>query len=203
MKELLKTAKDFKIIPNNFKSSACLNLLSVQDNFFEAELVLFDDKELSDYNPNSTVEIFGVNSVGLVYFETKIISKNGKVLTLEMTSDYSVIQRREYSRVGLNQGKVVFKDMPENFVVDVCDISAGGIKFITNQPLDIDKHYEISIFLSNNMKIDCKLQIIRLAEEDKKYIVSGKFVDLDNSDRIILVQYAFRIKIEEQSKENE
>ena len=86
-----------------------------------------------------------VNSVGLVYFETKIISRDKDIIEIATTQDYSIIQRREYSRVNLKQGNVVFKDMPNDVVQDISDISAGGIKLTTSQPLDIDKDYDIEI----------------------------------------------------------
>ncbi len=203
MQEVIKNVKDFKIIPNNFKSSATFELLDVNEKTFSAQLNLVDDKEIADYTIGSIVEIFGVNNVGLVYFETRILDKVDTKITLEMTQDYSVIQRREYSRVELNQGSIIFKDKADDFVVNVCDISAGGIKLITKEPLEIDKHYEILISLSNNMKIECALAPIRVSEEDGKFVTSGKFVDLDNADRIVLVQYAFKVKIEEQNKEND
>lgn len=207
MKDLINTIKDFKIIPNNFKSSGVFNLLSSNEETLLAQLILIDEKELDDYTVGSTVEVFGVNDVGLVYFETKILNKDGKNITLATTNDFSIIQRREYSRVGLNQGKIVFNDMASDFVQSVEDISAGGIKFVANSPLELDRHYSIEITLSNNMKIDCSLQPIRIKEQsenDKKtFLISGKFTDLENVDRIVLVQYAFKIKMEEQNKENE
>lgn len=207
MKELLQSANDFKIIPNNFKSSGAFELISADDNEIKAKLVLLDKRELEDYKPGDNVEIFGVNNVGLVYFETKILSREDYLITFAATRDYSLIQRREYSRVGLNQGKVIFKDMAPDFVLHVEDISAGGIKFTSAQPLEPDKNYAIEIELSNNMKIECALQPIRITEvekDDKKtYVISGKFTDLENVDRIVLVQYAFKIKMEEQNKEND
>ena len=109
MQEVIKNVKDFKIIPNNFKSSATFNLLEVNEKSFCAELNLIDEKEISDYSIGSVVEIFGVNNIGLVYFETRILDKENNKITLEMTQDYSVIQRREYSRVELNQGNIIFK----------------------------------------------------------------------------------------------
>ena len=206
MKELLKSTNDFKIIPNNFKSSGTFKVINIDDNEIKAELILDNAEELKDYNSDENVEVFGVNKVGLVYFETKITSKEGNIITLAATNDYSIIQRREYSRVGLTQGKVIFKDIAPDIVLNVEDISAGGIKIICSQPLEIDKQYSIEILLSNNMKIECSLQPVRISEtqnEDKKtYIISGKFVDLENVDRIVLVQYAFKIKMEEQNKEN-
>ena len=206
MKELLNSTNDFKIIPNNFKSSGAFKLIDANDNEIKAELILGNQEELNDYNAQENVEIFGVNKVGLVYFETKIISRDNNIITLAATNDYSLIQRREYSRVQLNQGKVIFKDMAPDIVIHVEDISAGCIKLISSQTLEIDNQYSIEILLSNNMKIECSLQPVRISEtkfEDKKaYAISGKFIDLENVDRIVLVQYAFKIKMEEQNKEN-
>lgn len=199
MREVLETAKDFKIIPNNFTSSGEFEVLSADENEIKIKLNLPKEANIEDYKPGSTVEIFGVNNVGLVYFETVVINKEGYNLTLASSDDYSVIQRREYSRVNLEQGKLVFKDMASDFVIKVEDISAGGIKFVCSGNLEIDKYYDIEITLSNNMKIDCSLQPIRISEKNGKYTVSGKFVNIENVDRIVLVQYAFKIKMEEQN----
>lgn len=205
MKELINSAKDFKIIPNNFKSSGAFDILEIKDNEIVAELVLIDDKELNDYAINSNVEVFGVNNLGLIYFETKIIDRVDKKITLALTPDYSIIQRREYSRVGLNQGTITFKDIAPSIVLNIDDISAGGIKFISSEPLELDKYYDIEIKLTNNMKIECALSPIRVIptkyQEKDVYTISGKFIDLENADRIVLVQYAFKIKMEEQNKE--
>lgn len=207
MKELLQNTNDFKIIPNNFKSSGEFKIVKIDNEEIEAKLILLDESELADYAVNSNVEIFGVNPLGLIYFETTILKKDGYNITFAISPDYSLIQRREYSRVGLNQGKVIFKDIAPDSIVKIEDISAGGIKLTLNQPLEIDKYYDIEIQLSNNMKIECALSPIRIKEienEGKKtYSISGKFVNLENTDRIVLVQYAFKIKMEEQNKENE
>ncbi len=205
MKELINSAKDFKIIPNNFKSSGAFDILEIKDNEIVAELILIDDKELNDYAINSNVEVFGVNNLGLIYFETKILDRVDKKITLALTPDYSIIQRREYSRVGLNQGTITFKDIAPSIVLNIDDISAGGIKFISSEPLELDKYYDIEIKLTNNMKIECALSPIRVIptkyQEKDAYTISGKFIDLENADRIVLVQYAFKIKMEEQNKE--
>ena len=206
MKELLKNAKDFKIVPNNFKSCASFEIIKINDYDFEAKLSSIGEDELSDYNIGSNVEIFSVNNLGLIYFETKIIDREGYNIKLAIVQDFSIIQRREYSRVGLSQGKIIFNDLSNDFLISIEDISAGGIKFISSSTLDFDKKYSIVIELSANMKIECKLQPTRIQEvnfENKKaYSISGRFIDLENADRIILVQYAFKIKMEQQNKEN-
>lgn len=206
MKELLQNSKDFKIIPANFKSSGEFNIISIENDEIKAALNLLDENELADYTVNSNVEVFGVNPLGLIYFESTILEKNGFNITLSISQDFSIIQRREYSRVNLNQGKVTFKDIPNDIILEIEDISAGGLKLITSQALEIDKYYDIEIMLSNNMKIECSLAPIRIKEIEsnnkKTYLTSGKFVNLENADRIVLVQYAFKIKMEEQNKED-
>ena len=203
MKDLIESVKDFKIIPANFKSAGAFELINTDNDKIKAKLVLIDEAELNDYKVNSSVEVFGVNNVGLVYFETKIISRDKNIIELALTQDYSIIQRREYSRVNLKQGKIEFKDLAQDIVKDVLDISAGGIRLVLAQSLDTDKIYDIEIQLSNNMRIECSLKPIRVQENDNKtFTISGKFVNLENMDRIVLVQYAFKIKMEEQNKEN-
>ncbi|MBQ7287746.1 MAG: PilZ domain-containing protein [Candidatus Gastranaerophilales bacterium] len=206
MNNILEAIKDVKIIPNNFKSSGELEIIKVEDEKIFAKLILLEDSEVQDYPVGSNVEVFGVNSVGLIYFETKIIDKNDLNIVLAQTEEYSIIQRREYSRVSLNSGKVYFKDNAPDFVQQVKNISAGGVKLIVNSALDFDKKYDIQIELSNNMKIDCTFQPIRIEKSTEcpdKFLVSGKFSYIENSDRITLVQYAFKVKMEEQSKKDE
>lgn len=207
MNTLIKSVKDFKIIPHNFKSSGEFELLEVKDDKIKIKLILLDESELNDYSANSDVEVFGVNNVGLIYFETKILDIDGFIAHLALTNDYSIIQRREYSRVSLENGKIIFNDLPDDFISNVEDISAGGVKLTTNFLLEIDKTYSIEVQLSNNMKISCDLKPIRINEIEKdgtkKYVISGKFVNLENMDRIVLVQYAFKIKMEEQSKSSD
>lgn len=209
MNTLIKSVKDFKIIPNNFNSSGEFELLEVDEDKIKVKLILLDESELEDYKIGSDVEVFGVNAIGLIYFETKIldIEKDKFIAYLALTSDYSIIQRREYSRVNLENGNIIFNDLPDGLVKSVEDISAGGVKFSATSALEIDKTYSILIQLSNNMKIECDLKPIRINETVKdgvkQYTISGKFVNLENMDRIVLVQYAFKIKMEEQSKSSD
>ena len=201
MKELIKSVKDFKIIPHNFKSSCSFKLMDVSENTIKIKLIPEEECELSDYKKDSNVEIFGTTDLGLLYFETKIMSKENDILEVLLTQDYSLIQRREYSRVSMRQGSVEFKDLSPDLIKKVLDISAGGIKLALSESLDIDKFYDIKITLSNNMKIDCSLKPIKITKDNDNYILSAKFVNLENMDRIILVQYAFKIKMEDQNKE--
>ncbi len=202
MEKILASTKDFKIIPENFKSSGELKILNINEDTIEAKLILDSTQSLSDYSQGANIEVFGVNDLGLIYFETKILAIDGDTISIKTVPDYSIIQRREYSRVVLDKGYIKFKDLSQDIVEKMEDISAGGLKFISKQYLEPEKQYKIEFSLSNNMHINCSFQPIRVEKtSDEHYIISGKFVDLENLDRVVLVQYAFKIKMEEQNKE--
>ena len=151
MKDLLNKTSDFKIIPSNFKSAGMFDVIEIQDDFIKGEVVLLDDSELDDYKLDSDVEVFGVNDIGLVYFETKILEKEGNIIKLSNVDDYSIIQRREYTRVNMPLLKMTFKDIEQDCLIKIDDISAGGIKLTLNRALEIEKFYDIELILSNNM----------------------------------------------------
>ena len=138
----------------------------------------------------------------MIYFETKIIKREDNVVYIKTVNDYSIIQRREYSRVLLKKGTVNFVDLAEDAVVSIDDISAGGMKFLSKENLTLEKQYKIEICLSNNMNINCAFQPVRINKIGNNFSISGKFVDLENLDRVVLVQYAFKIKMEEQNKDS-
>lgn len=203
MRELLNKTRDFKIIPPNFKSSGLFDVIEISENEITGKVVLIDYNELDDYKTDSYVELFGVNDLGLIYFETKILSKNDNIIKISYPIDYSIIQRREYTRVNASQVEIAFKDI-NNTILNLEDISAGGAKIITENEIQTGKNYDIEIVVSQNMKINCALCPIRVLEtkyQDKKaYVANVKFVNIESADRITLVQYAFKTKMEEQNK---
>lgn len=203
MEKILSVTKDFKIIPENFKNAGELRILEISEDIIKAKVILDKRQNIEDYSQGVNVEIFGANDLGLIYFETKIASRVDDVISFSTVSDYSIIQRREYSRVLLEKGNVNFTDLAENIVDKVIDISAGGLKIISNEKLELEKLYKIEIVLSNNMKINCNFKPVRIDKNnDDKYTISGKFADLENLDRIVLVQYAFKLKMEKQNKDS-
>lgn len=202
MKKILSVTKDFKIIPENFKNSGELEILEIVDDYIKARVLLEPKQNIEDYSEGVNVEVFGSNDLGLIYFETKIIKREDNVVYIKTVNDYSIIQRREYSRVLLKKGTVNFVDLAEDAVVSIDDISAGGMKFLSKENLTLEKQYKIEICLSNNMNINCAFQPVRINKIGNNFSISGKFVDLENLDRVVLVQYAFKIKMEEQNKDS-
>jgi len=89
----------------------------------------------------------------------------------------------------------------QTFKARTLDLSAGGMKIQTMENLDIEKEYRIVIRLSNEQEIKCKYQLIRVERgDDGKYTISGRFTQLTNIDKMILVQYCLQKEMENQNK---
>ncbi len=204
MHNIIKNGKDFRIIPEKFESSTICNIADSKDDSIEFILPIATENELGDYNKGDGVEIFGSNNEVLVYFVTEILDKNGKNITVKMPETYKNIQRREYSRVDF-KGELTFPDY-KDIVIRTDDISAGGLKFISNMPFEEHLEYNISIDLSNNLTIKCTIQPIRIQqinyEGKTAYSISGKFKTIESIDRIALVQYSFRSMTEAENMSN-
>lgn len=204
MQNVIKNGKDFRIIPEKFESSTICNIVDSTEETIGFNLPIASEIELCDYIKGDEVEIFGSNNDGLIYFTTKITDKDGANIKVQMPSSYKNIQRREYSRVDFH-GDLSFVDY-DNVVLKTEDISAGGLKFISNMPFEEHLEYNISIDLSNNLTIKCTIQPIRIQqinyEGKTAYSISGKFKTIESIDRIALVQYSFRSMTEAENMSN-
>ena len=197
MREVIEKTKDFKIVPEKFRSATTFDVKELKDDYFTIELKNIGDEELKDYNKGAEVEVFGLGSQGLVYFTAIIFEKDNYELKILYPDKYKDIQRREYSRV-MFQGKVELQDYDAK--ISPIDISAGGMKFNSDKDFEIDKMYNIVIKLENTPDIKCDFSVIRSEKVDGKYIVSGKFKNLESVDRVALIQYTFKVLVQAEAK---
>lgn len=204
MNKILENAKDFKIIPDKFVNATIFDIKKIEANNFIANLKELTEPQLSTYCAGNDVEIYGSSTDGLIYFTTKIVSKEGSELTLSLPSTHKNIQRREYSRITFN-GDIELLEQ-KDFITKTIDISAGGTKFNSNSELTIGKEYPALIKLTNHLEIKCDIQVIRVYKEnqnDADYTISARFKNIKSIDRIALVQYTFKAIIEEENKNND
>lgn len=205
MHEIIKKGHDFRIIPENFESATIFEVKNIEGDDIEIILSKATKEELEDYKKDTNVEIFGSGVEGLIFFESKVKECSGSTLKVAIPKHYKSIQRREYSRVKF-MGELDIEGQNDN-IISIEDISAGGMKLITKEPLEVAKNYKIKIKLINNMTIECLLHPIRIEEQQSAngttYAISGCYKDMASIDRIALVQYSFKILMETENKENE
>ena len=184
MQEIIKKGHDFRIIPENFESATIFEVKNINNDDIEIILNKATSKELEDYKKDTNVEIFGSGAEGLIFFESKVKECRGSTLIVAIPKHYKNIQRREYSRVKF-MGEFDIEGQNDN-IISIEDISAGGMKLITKEPLEVAKNYKVKIKLINNMTIECLLHPIRIEEQQNA-----------------LVQYSFKILMETENRENE
>src|SRR5699024_3629917 len=156
----LEDVKNLKIVPKKFESSTVFDIVEIKDDQVKIKMPLISEIELKDYNKGETVEMFGLNKTGLVYFTSEILNKENKELLIKYPNDIKQIQRRKYSRVPYD-GKLAVKGK-EKIKIKTEDISAGGLKFTADTPFMVGDEYEIKVELSNNLIVNCTMQPIRV-----------------------------------------
>lgn len=198
MKNIIKQAKSFKIIPEKFKSATIFEIKEYNDKDFTAILTKTNEIDFNDYKEGDAVEIFGLSNDGLIYFVSIIKSVKDNIVTLEYPEKHKNIQRREYPRVEF-KGKIEIKEFEGE--VTTKDISAGGVKFTVDKPLEIGKTYDVSMFLEENVKFDCSIEIVTLIPSNDKFDIRARFLNIESADRVSLIQYTFRLLMEAESKQ--
>ncbi len=202
MEELIKSARDFRIIPNNIEYSSICTVNDIEGGKLSLELDLAEEKIKENYVKDETVEVFGSTEEGLIYFKGKILAAEENKVILAIPTDFTKVQRREYSRIEFD-GEIELKEI--SIKTKPVDISAGGIKFISSENLIIGKSYKTTIKLKNNLDINCETVPIRTYQTEAtrgNFIICSKFKNLKSIDRVAIVQYTFKQLMELENKLN-
>ena len=196
MRELIKKEQLVTIVPQDFKNSNKGKVLEVSQEGFSMELKYKPEGLIQ----NHICEFYSMTDNGYLYFESYIQELENNVIKIANPVKHRFLQRRKYTRIkfvediDLVYGKETHK-------ARTLDLSAGGMKIQTSENLDIEKEYAVVIKLSNEQEVKCKYQLIRVERGDNgQYTISGRFVQISNIDKMILVQYCMQKEMEKQNK---
>lgn len=199
MRELIKDNQIVTIVPQDFKKTNKGKVLDVSSEGFRMEL---------KYKPeglmiNHICDFYSFTDNGYLYFESYIMNLENNVITIANPVKHRFLQRRKYTRIKfiedlvLTNGELLHK-------VRTLDLSAGGMKLRTDENIDMDKDYNVSIKLSDEQVINCKYQLIRVEKgNDGIYTISGRFTSLSNIDKMTLVQFCMKKDMENINKSGE
>lgn len=202
MSIVLNEVKNLKIVPENYESATTFEIKSTTDETVSIVMPNVTSAELEDYNKGDRVEAFGLGKSCLIYFVSSILERNDNELLIQSPEIIKEIQRRKYSRVPFN-GELKIKNFEGREILPI-DISAGGLRFLADKPLNLDMEYEVKVELVNNLVVECTIQPIRVEEVDSdngcKYSISARFKKIRSIDRIALMQYSLRLITELENK---
>lgn len=189
MRNQITENKDFYILSRNIDNATKCSVIDACEDCFHVKLY-----EKLKYEKDESVELFAMTDKGQLYFETVIKDISEDVLSIWFPISYKYLQRREYSRI-TSDIEIILDKSDSKLNAKIVDISAGGLKVITNEQLELKTGYNITINIENRC-IKCVFEPIRIESFKNTFISSGLFKKISNSDRITLVQYCFRKLIE-------
>ena len=196
MRELLEKDRKITVVPADFKCANKGTIVEVEPSYFTVEL---------EYEPQGMMrhnycEFYTQTSHGTLYFDSFPETIEGKKVKIATPAKHKFLQRRQYTRIkfvydlDLKCGDDVKK-------ITTLDISAGGMKFRTNDNINIEAEYSISLPLSEKQYIDCKFSPIRIEKnENGGYTISGRFGYHNNIDKMTLTQFCTKRSIEIKNK---
>ena len=196
MRELIKKDQLVTIIPQNYKEANNGRVLHVDLDGFRMELKYKPDGLII----NHICDFYSLTDNGYLYFESYIKNIENNVVTISTPVKHRFLQRRKFTRVKFLEEMQLVSDTISHEVRSL-DISAGGMKLQTKENIDIEKIYNVNIKLNNQQEIYGKYQIIRIEKKDNGYyILSGRFINLSNIDKMTLIQYCMKKDMENLQK---
>lgn len=202
---MLKKNQKIFVVPEDIKGSLSTVIKKSTTKTLEVEI---NKKDIKYYKKDAKIEMFTIVDAGMLYFKPTItdIVKEENLLKVEFDKkNYDLLQRREFTRVEFEKEFKLIDEEKEYSCLTI-DISAGGMKFVTEAPLTPVKDYIIEFSLDSGIPIRCFFKPIRVdALEEKetkskkskpKNLVSGRFIALKNIDKIAIVQFCFRKEME-------
>lgn len=196
MSELLEKEQVLSIVPQNFRNSNKGKIIDIQDKSFSLEVV---------HKPEGIVvqnlmEFYSSTKNGMLYFTSSAIEINDNILTVLIPRKHRFLQRRAFTRIKFVQD-IELKSTDKVYNAESIDLSSGGMKLISSDKLEIDAEYDLCINLSNTICIQCKYQPIKIEKnETDTYTLSGRFKNLENTDKMKIIQFCMRKNIEKANK---
>lgn len=195
MRELVVENQEVLIIPNDFKAVNKGVVKSVRAGDFTLEL---------NYEPkgilvNTYCEFYTQTPHGKLYFDSYAKEINGKTLIIASPAKHKFLQRRQYTRIKYIHDFTITCE-GKDFSVSTLDLSAGGMKLKTQNSLNIDSAYSVTIPISETVGVNCTFEPIRIEKSNEGYLVSGQFAYNSTHDKMMLCQYCAKRSVEIKNK---
>ena len=192
MRELIKKEQIVTIVPQDFKKTNKGRVLDVSMDGFRMELKYKPDGLIV----NHICDFYSYTDNGYLYFESYIQNLENNVITIANPVKHRFLQRRKFTRIKFIEDlELKYKDKVHK--IRTLDLSAGGMKIQTQDNINMDKEYDVTLKLSDEQEIKCRYQLIRMEKGDNGlYTISGRFTRLSNIDKMTLVQFCMKKDME-------
>ena len=195
MRELVVEGQEVLVIPSNYKEAVTGIVREVNASDFKLELT----KE-PNILVNTYCEFYTQTKHGKLYFDSFAKEIDGKTMIIASPAKHKFLQRRQYTRVKyINDFEMSYNN--NAYKISTLDISAGGMKLKTNEKIDIEGNYSVTIPVSDTKSLDCNFQPIRIEKaNDGGYTISGQFTYNSTHDKMVLTQFCAKRSYEIKNK---
>jgi c-di-GMP-binding flagellar brake protein YcgR len=196
MRELIEKDTKITVVPADFKCANKGTIIEVEPKYFTIELE-HDPKGIMRHN---YCEFYTQTSHGTLYFDSYAETIEGKTIKVANPAKHRFLQRRQYTRIKyVHELDLAFDEGSHK--ISTLDISAGGMKFKTNENVNIEKKYTVTLPLSEKQSVECIFSPIRIEKAERGgYVLSGRFEYHDGKDKMTLTQYCAKRSIEIRNK---
>lgn len=192
MNELLEKGQVLRVVPQNFKVSNKGKIIDIQNKSFSLDLFY----EPEGIVPRKLMEFYSQTKNGMLYFVSSTFEINENTIKVLIPRKHRFLQRRAFTRIKFSQD-MDFELSGKTYKITSINISAGGMKLKTSEYLDIDSVYDLKIKLLDENYVKCQYEPIKIEKnEDGSYTLSGRFKNLENTDKMKLIQFCIRKNIE-------
>ena len=196
MLSVFKKNQIIKIVPQDVDAACNLSVVDSCEEFLVVTRETACSREIT-----GKVECFTMADEGILYFNSKISKIDDTQYKLTLPLTHKVLQRREYTRVEFNSNIILQTADNQQFEALITDLSAGGMKLISNKELSMSEDYTFYLKFDKSQEVNAVFSPIREdRNENGTYITSGKFKKISNKDRIALAQFCFRKHMESTNK---
>lgn len=198
MNELVKINQGVTIVPNDFNFTNMGSVTEVTPKGFRMKMK-YPTKGIK---LNHICEFYSHTQNGILFFSSHASEINDNELFIANPIKHRFLQRRQFTRIKFLT-ETTMRNLTTNKIYDIStiDLSAGGLKFMANESINLDDEYKVEIILSDDQEVSCILQPIRMEKQDTgKFILSGRFVHQVNVDKMTLIQYCMNKNMEAENK---
>ena len=196
MRELLKNEQLVTIVPQDFKNTNKGTVTEISPEGFRMKLKYKPEGLLV----NHICDFYSLTDNGYLYFESYIQALDNNVISIANPVKHRFLQRRKFTRIKFLEN-LVLTNGDISHKIRTLDLSAGGMKIQSEENIDIEKEYDVTVKLSDEQEVKCRYQLIRVEKGDNGlYTISGRFTHITNIDKMTLVQFCMKKDMESMNK---
>lgn len=187
----LKENLEIKVVPTDIENIFTSKITKVDENNIYFEL---------GNNVLSVGEVFDAYAFfdnGICFFTACADKIEDNVVQFSNKVKVEHLQRRQYARIKMDSDvKITQKNSDTEIEAWLVDISVGGFKMHTKKSFDMQGKYFLNINLNNKEMVLEFKPISQVKEMENLYTVSARYENIDNTDKITLVQYCYKKQAE-------